>query len=286
MNRTIFVLGAPRSGTTLLVNMLVINQSKIYGSTNESQFYTTTFRKPFTIDTYSTNGYFNTLLNKDEIATIYEKSENHLSFFKNAISYLLGRENKEVFVEKSPMHTLYYEELYHNFENVEFMIINRNACANVQSIAFTKWIPLSSDIFPSFIRNNKVVRYFFATLHYYSYVKVCKEVEKHPACKLSLNYEDIILEKINMAELLENALGFSPDELYVSRPFSDAVTHKNYGLDKSRVEDYKLKMPLYIQGFINLLFYPKNLFQKIFGRIIKVLIFEPPLLIKKIIGKK
>ena len=155
MKKTIFILGAPRSGTTLLINMLVINQSHIYGSANESQFYTTTLRQPYSLETYSNATYFKSLLNEEELKKIYQQSKDHLSFFRNTISYCLEREGKFIFAEKSPMHTLFYKELYRDFENVEFILIKRNLCANVQSIAFTKWIPLNIDGLPSFISNNK-----------------------------------------------------------------------------------------------------------------------------------
>ena len=286
MKRTIFVLGAPRSGTTLLINMLVMNQSKIVGSAEESQFYTTTLQEPYNLDTFLSAKYFKKLLNETEVKEIFERSKDHLDFFRNAISHCLEREGKSVFAEKSPMHTLYYKELAQDFENVEFMLIKRNLCANVQSIAFTKWIPLSSDVFPEAIKNNKSIRYLFATMHLYKYWKVTNELEKNPACKLSIQYEDIILEKVNMKELLEKALGFEMEELYVSRPFSNAVSHFNYGLDKSRVEDYKNVMPERIQYFINSIFNPETLLQKIFGKTVIWFLFEPLLIIKKIQGKK
>jgi Sulfotransferase family len=285
MNKTIFVLGAPRSGTTLLINMLVMNQSKIYGFYGESQFYTTTLRKPYTVDTFLNDRYFQAIVNEEEIRTIFARSENALDFFRNTIEHCLARERKSIFAEKSPMHTLFYKELLHDFKNVEFMIIHRNFCANVQSIAFTRWIPLTSDVFPTFLKDNKSVRYFFATMHFYHYWKICKEVEKHPACKLSLQYEDIILEKINVKEELQKALGFEPDEVFVSRPFSDAVSHKNYSFDTSRVEDYKNKMPVNIQYFINSVFQPKGIMQHIFGGIIRLFIFEPVQIARKITGR-
>ncbi len=286
MKRTIFVLGAPRSGTTLLINMLVMNQSKIVGSPEESQFYTTTLHEPYTLDTFLNAKYFKKLLNEVEVKEIFQRSTNHLDFFRNTIAYCQGREGKSVFAEKSPMHTLYYKELLKDFENVEFMLIKRNMCANVQSIAFTKWIPLTSDVFPGPIRDSKSVRYFFATLHLYKYWKVTNELEKNPACKLSIQYEDIILENVNMKSLLQNALGFEMDELYVSRPFSNAVSHFNYGLDKSRVEDYKNVMPKGIQYFINSIFNPESVLQNILGKMVILLFFEPLLLIRKLQGKK
>ena len=283
MNRTIFVLGAPRSGTTLLINMLVMNQSKIFGSTEESQFYTTTLRAPYSIETFLSSSFFNKLLSENESRDLFNRSANHIEFFRNTISYCLEREKKQIFVEKSPMHTLFYENLKSDFENVSFMIIKRNSCANVQSIAFTKWIPLSSDFLPGFLRNNKSIRYFFATLHMYKYWCYTKAIEKDPACILSINYEDIILENLNMKEELQKALGFELDELFVSRPFSDAVSHKNYGLDKSRVYDYKNVMPANIQYFINSIFNPTTFFQKLYGKIVIGIFFEPLLLFRKLL---
>jgi hypothetical protein len=275
MLKTIFVLGAPRSGTTLLINMLAVNQSSIYGSISESQFYTTTLRQPYELSSYIGSYYWKSILSADEMKQIFSTSEDHKSFFRNAIRHCLKRENKNIFVEKSPMHTLFYKDIINDFENAEFMIINRNCCANIQSIAYTKWIPLASDNLPAVISKNKLVRYFFATFHFYKYWKVCREIEKNPLCKLSLQYEDIILEKIDMKEKLKEALGFTPDQLYVSRPFSDAVTHKNYTLDTSRVEDYKNKMPASVQYIINSIFNPVGLFQKLNGTLIRTLLFVP-----------
>jgi hypothetical protein len=286
MNKTVFVLGAPRSGTTLLINMLVMNQSKIYGFFGESQFYTTTLRKPYTADTFLNDRYFKMIINEDETREIFARSTDHIDFFRNTIDHCLAREHKNVFAEKSPMHTLFYKEILKDFKNVEFMIIHRNFCANVQSIAFTRWIPLTSDVFPSSLKENKTVRYFFATMHFYHYWKICKEVEKHPACKLSLQYEDIILEKIDVKAALNKALGFELDEVFVSRPFSDAVSHKNYGLDKSRVDDYKNKMSPAVQNFINSVFQPKGLWQHISGGFVRYLIFEPVQIARKVMGRK
>jgi hypothetical protein len=285
MNKTIFVLGAPRSGTTLLINMLVKNQSKIYGYFGESQFYTTTLHRPFTAETFINDRYFKSIINEQEARAIYSRSKDHIDFFRNTIDHCLAREGKEIFAEKSPMHTLFYKEILRDFRNVEFMIIKRNYCANVQSIAFTRWIPLTSDVLPAFLKENKTIRYFFATMHFYHYYKICREVERHPACKLSLQYEDIILEKINMRDELKKALGFEPDEIFVSRPFSDAVTHQNYALDKSRVEDYKTKMSPAVQNFINSVFQPKGLMQHITGGFVRWFIFEPVQLLRKISGR-
>ncbi len=285
MNKSLFVLGAPRSGTTLLINFLVMNQPKIFGTVQESQFYTTACRKPFVLNTYLNDRYFCKLFEPSEIEDLFSISASHIEFFNNAIKRKLKESNKSVFVEKSPMHTLFYEEITRDFNNAEFILINRNPFSNIQSIAFTKWISLPSDKLPDWVSSNKSIRYFFSTYLFYKYWKVSKEVSKHPKCKLTLSYEDVILEKVNVKQELEKALGFELNELYVARPYSDAVTHKNRILDKSRIDDYKNVMPRSVQYYIRVVFQPKNIFDYLV-RTPFVMCFELLELITKLMGKK
>lgn len=98
MIRTLFVLGAPRSGTTLMVNFLVMNQPKIFGTVWESQFYTRVYRKPFQLSTYLEAKYFTHLLKEEEIKDIFSKSSSHTEFFRNAIKLKLIQNNTEIFV--------------------------------------------------------------------------------------------------------------------------------------------------------------------------------------------
>ena len=273
VEKTLFVLGAPRSGTTLLINFLVMNQPKITGSVFESQFYTNANRKPYILSTFTEDHYFSKLLAPEVINEIFSTSTDHINFFRNAILYKLNQSKTEIFIEKSPMHTLFFKRILKDFENVEFILINRNPFSNIQSIAFTKWIPLQSDILPGNLKSKKSIRYFLSTYLYYKYWMISKRVAKHPKCKLVLSYEDIILEKVNVKEELEQALGITLNELYVARPYSDAVTHKNRILDKTRIDDYKNVMPLYVQRYVKAIFQPDNLLDQII-RLPIILLYE------------
>ena len=284
MNKTLFVLGAPRSGTTLLVNFLVMNQPKICGSSWESQYYTTVYRKPYVLNTFIEDPYFKHLLNQEEISKIFLKAATHAEFFRNAIKFKLKQNNSEIFVEKSPMHTLFYKEILQDFDNPEFILINRNPFSNIQSIAFTKWIPMP-DFLPLRFQSSKTIRYFIATYIYHKYWKVSKVVSKHPKCKLTLNYEDIILENINIKQELENAIECTLNELFVSRPYSDAVTHKNRVLDKTRVDDYKNVMPLSVQRYIKAIFNPEDFFDLII-RLPIIIVFEIWHFLRKLMLRK
>lgn len=285
MNKTLFVLGAPRSGTTLLVNFLAEHQSKIFGTAYESQFYTRVKRQPYALDNYINDEYFAHVFTVEELTKLFSTSSSHQELFRNAIKLKLAESNKNVFVEKSPMHTLFYKEILNDFDNPEFIIINRNPFSNIQSIAFTKWISLPSDALPGKLKSNKGIRYFFSTFILYKYQKVVKELSQHSKCILVLSYEDIVLEKINVKQELENVLGFELDPLYVPRPYSDAVSHTNRVLDKSRIDDYKNVMPKIVQRYIKALFAPENFSDQLI-RIPIVLIYELMLLGIKLTGKK
>lgn len=285
--KTIFVLGAPRSGTSLILYMLINDQPRMVGSKFESQFYTISMKKPFVLSTFLDDPYFNDLLGADKTRELFAQSTSHLDFFKKAILFKLDDSGKDHFIEKSPMHTVYYNDIYKNFENVSFVLINRKPAANIQSIAFTKWINLLSDKFPFGLSKVKWIRYLFASLLFHEYWKDSKLIEKHPATIATFSYEDIILEKVNVKAVLDKGFGFEMAPLYVSRPFSDAVKHKNHGFDKSRVEDYKEVMPKYIQNYIEMIFEPKSIIQKIVRIPFLILFYEPVYLIKKtVMGKK
>ena len=135
------------------------------------------------------------------------------------------------------------------------------------------------------LKSKKSVRYFIATYLFNKYKKICNKLSKHPKCKLTLSYEDIILENGNVKRDLENVLGFEMNELYVPRPYSDAVTHKNRVLDKSRVDDYKNVMHQKVQRYIRALFFPENFVDQLI-RIPIICLFEVVHFITRLFGRK
>lgn len=51
-------------------------------------------------------------------------------------------ERGEVFIEKSPIHTLYYSQLLHDYPNAEVILVSRDYGAIVHSMVRARWIPL------------------------------------------------------------------------------------------------------------------------------------------------
>ncbi len=285
--KTVFVLGAPRSGTSMILYMLINGQPTFVGSRHESKFYTIALKKPFVEETFLNDEYFKSLLGEEVVKLLFAESQNHFEFFNKAMDYSRQKMSAPNFVEKSPMHTVYYKKIPKSFPNVGLILINRHPAANIQSIAFTKWINLLSDKFPFGLGRNLYIRYIFASLMFHEYWKDSKKIEKDPNTLITICYEDVILEKVDLRAKLSEVFGIEFNPLFVSRPFSNAVTHTNEGYDKDRVNGYKKIMPKSIQYFINAVFTPRKNFDLIFRIPFVLFFFEPVYLIKKyLMGKK
>jgi hypothetical protein len=285
--KTVFVLGAPRSGTSMILYMLINDQPDFFGSKHESKFYTIALKKPFVESTFLNDDYFNELLGEEVIKSIFSTSKDHFEFFNKAMNYCREKSGSPIFVEKSPMHTVYYKDIPKRFPDVGLVLINRHPAANIQSIAFTKWINLMSDKFPLGISKNIYVRYLFASLLFHEYWRDSKKIEKDPRTIITICYEDVILEKNDLRAQMSKAFGIEFNPLYVSRPFSNAVSHTKEGFDKDRVNGYKQSMPKSVQYFIKAVFTPKNSIDFIVRIPFLLFFFEPVYYIKKyLMGKK
>lgn len=270
----IFILGTPRSGTSLLYHMLVREQKFIGGSDKESAFFSRIKKNKFSISEYIDSRYFQSLLSEEEIHQLFSDSDSHIDFFKNAIDYYLSKQGKKIFVEKTPAHTLYYSDIKKDFENALIILIKRTPAAVINSMVKTKWITLYSDNFPSFIKNNKVFKYLSACIKYHRYDREYKKISTDPDT-LNLNYEDIVKENIDLKKILENRLDIELNDLFIPRPFSQEVEHRRYEFDESRIYGYKKSMPQWAQTLASFIFSPINKLDKITSVLITYLIFEP-----------
>lgn len=270
----------------MVLYMLVRNQPNWTGSVIESQYFTLARRKPFALATYLSDKYFTDILPASVIEEVFSRSSSHDEMFVSLMRAKLKLSGCAFMAEKSPVHTLYYKELLELFPGATFILINRKAAANIHSISFTKWINLLVDKFPAFLSGNKFIRYLNATFLYYEYAKATEELTRHPATKIIVQYEALVRDEVDMKAMLEQAYGTTMAPLYVSRPFSDAVQHREYKKDISRIDDYKKAMPASVEWLIEALFQPRSFAQRSVGMLGKLFIFEPLYLLKRIMGKK
>ncbi|MCB9233623.1 MAG: sulfotransferase [Bacteroidia bacterium] len=282
---TIFIVGAPRSGTTLVLNMLVKDQPEIGGSRKESQFYSSFNRQSYQLQPYLDSPYFQFLFSAEEIREIFAAAQNPLDFFRLAMQKYRQKAGIKVFVEKSPIHTLYFREICRDFPKARFIFIHRDPCANIQSLAFTQWIPLLADRLPGRLKQHKFLRYFSAMLSYEQFRQASREIVQSEECLLEISYEQLVLEEVDLRSELLSKTGLNLAPMYISRPFSDAVEHREYKLDRSRIEGYKRQMPLKVQNLIRLTFEPQRGGKAVLKFLFRGLILLPLVWIKKNLGK-
>lgn len=284
--KPVFIIGPPRSGTSLVLFMLVRGQKHIAGTHRESQFYHWIKVHPFQKEAYRKQRYFLELLSPEEIDEVFDRSEDPADFFRKAIDKVAENTGKSIFVEKSPNHTFFHKEILRDFPNAAFILLNRHPCAVVHSVVQTKWIPLHVERLPGPLGRSKFLKYMNAMLLYARYHWYIRGIKGSPQCLLDLQYEDVIAGDDGLRQLFEEKLGVEMDELYISRPFSAETEHKEYKLDRSRIEGYKKKMPRWAQRMGNLSFLPQKGFGWVAQKLIWIFYYYPFLYFKLIFGKK
>jgi len=252
-NPFVFVLGSPRSGTALIRNMLAVGQDNIGGSRRESGLYSKYNKLPFELIHYKKSPFFNDFLNTEEIEHIFNQSNHPIDFFKKAALHYLHRENKKYFIEKTPYHTFHWQEIIKDFDNPKIIHVQRTPAAIIHSMTTAPWGGLVSERLGATLGEIKTFKYLSAIYKYRKYSSQFKAIQNLPNA-LTLRYEDIVLKKINVKEVLEDWLDIGLNDFYVSRPYSGEVQHRNKGFDPERVFAYKKNMPRWAQKMADSLF--------------------------------
>ena len=243
-NQVIFIVGPPRTGTTFVDNALVVNQPKVAGSTIESMIYAISDKNEYSADKVFRNQYFRSLLNDDEIRELTGRSRNYIELFQNTISHVCKRDSKDVFVEKSPVHSKYLEHIIRDFPAARFIVLERNPAATIHSMVQASWIPLLSDKLGP-LKNSKWLKYYSAMLSYVRYKKALKILDDKKGVK-RLRFEDIMTGTIDLRHELSAFLEVELDKLYQVKSFSIDSKEK-YERDSSRVDSYRSSMPAFWQ---------------------------------------
>lgn len=281
-HKYVFVLGAPRSGTTLVYGMLVRGQDKIGGTIRESQFYSGIGNKIYNIKHYVNDPYFNDLLQKQEIEEVFAGSNSPSEMFRNVIDYYLEKYNKQIFAEKSPAHTFFFERIKKDFEEPVIIIIERDPCAVINSMVKTDWITLLSDKLADKIGRIKLLDYMSAWMKYYNYEEELRVIKRYDK-SFVLKYEDIVSGRIEIRSFFEEILGANLDNIIIPRPFSKDVDHRRKEYDITRIESYEKDMDRYAIYSTRLLFAPIGRVQRLLSQAVRLLVFAPGRAIRKII---
>ncbi len=111
----VFIVGAPRSGTTLLQRILCVHPSffSIEGET-----------KIFTARNIFSHNHFG--LSQEQLAHLFESSQDTVDYFERGATVLGVQNGGRTFVEKTPSHVLRIQFLLKHFPNAKFVNIFRD----------------------------------------------------------------------------------------------------------------------------------------------------------------
>ena len=114
-HRIIFVVGAPRSGTTLMERVLNSN-SRLFSMQQETGLIS--LRNIFSRDHFG--------LSHKENRQLFSESSDIVDFFTRAARLLESRNEGRTLIEKTPQHVLHIDFLTHFFPNARFVNVVRD----------------------------------------------------------------------------------------------------------------------------------------------------------------
>lgn len=192
----IFVLGTPRSGTTLLQKILE-SHSKLFSIQAETAIFSfknfwSKNRKHFDFDELTKN-------------KLLSESKDNIDFFENSVSILMDRNPGKIFIEKTPQHIRYLSFLIKHFPNAKFVHIVRDGRDCYCSAIKHPWIPQSRSI-------------ELFSKYYSSCVKRGIKSIGHPNVH-TLKYEDLVQDPLAIVKDLMTFLSLEVEEEQLNSSF-------------------------------------------------------------------
>ncbi|WP_153009732.1 sulfotransferase family protein [Mastigocoleus testarum] len=118
----VFVVGAPRSGTTLMFSVLASHPAFSFIE-RETFFFVP--RNVLDLECYTRLSNFGGPT-KQEIKDIFKASSNLVELYDNVADLIKQRDRKQRFLEKTPFHVLYLKFLINHFPNAKFIHMIRD----------------------------------------------------------------------------------------------------------------------------------------------------------------
>lgn len=179
----IFVIGTPRSGTTLLQKILEAN-SKLFSIQGETGL--------FSLQNFFDPNRKHFDLNKEIKNNFLKVSKDSVDFFDNCVGLLMREELNKKFVEKTPQHILYLKFLVKHFPKSKFIHIVRDGRDCYCSARKHPWIPQSKNI-------TTFSKYYSKCLDQIILMESNKNV-------YTIKYEDLVLNSNSEVSKLMNFL--------------------------------------------------------------------------------
>lgn len=276
----IFILGAPRSGTTLMYGMLLKDQASMGGVRMESFLYNRSNTLPYSLEALEKWKYMRTLIEEAGLdpAALLARHSTWFGVFAEAALVHQQQNGYDYFVEKSPIHTAWYKEIARDFPGSKWIIIGRKAAANIHSLAYTRkvWFNLGVDKLPWGLGNWPSLRYWNAAVRYFYYWRIMKVAATYPNCLTYVQYEDVVSNPEAFRQELIAKLGVQLNPLMPIVPSGSSTgAAEKQAFHTSQIDAYRSKMPGYAQYMSRVIFEPAHIMDKMVGVVLRLGLMYP-----------
>ncbi|MEG4274066.1 MULTISPECIES: sulfotransferase [unclassified Microcoleus] len=191
--KRIFLVGSPRSGTTMLQSLLAAHPEVI--SFPESKFFHYLLYKKFAGKLPGRmEAFFKDEINRPELLQGFDDSQTvatKVSWFVGVLDGLAAEQNKSIWLEKTPEHIYFIEDIQRFLPDAKFIHILRNSMDTIASLH--EATRTSHDLWGSgWDLNHCIRRWKEAMLISHKYAKISNHI--------LVNYEEIIDNKVKKLE--------------------------------------------------------------------------------------
>ncbi|MEP6516687.1 sulfotransferase [Microcoleus vaginatus] len=204
--KRIFLVGSPRSGTTMLQSLLAAHPEVI--SFPESKFFHYLLYKKFVRKFPSRmEAFFKDEINRPELLQGFDNSQTlgtKVRWFVEILDGLAAEQNKSIWLEKTPEHIYFIEDIQRLLPDAKFIHILRNSMDTIASLH--EATRNSHDLWgPGWDLNHCITRWKEAMLISHKYAKNYNHI--------LVRYEDIVDNKVKKLEEVCNFMGVEYDKI-------------------------------------------------------------------------
>ncbi|MEG4575937.1 sulfotransferase [Microcoleus sp. N3A4] len=202
--KRIFLVGSPRSGTTMLQSLLAAHPEVI--SFPESKFFHYLLYKKFAGKLPGRlEAFFKDEINRPELLQGFDDSQtvgNKVSWLVGVLDGLAAEQNKSIWLEKTPEHIYFIDDIERFLPDAKFIHILRNGMDTIASLH--EATSSSHDLWgPGWDLNHCIDRWKQAMLISHKYAKKSNHI--------LVNYEEIVDNKVKKLEDICHFMGVEYD---------------------------------------------------------------------------
>ena len=232
MAKPIFVVGAPRTGTTWVANILCrhsdvagIQTERHYGI-HESSFFSHLKRyfgdpskgnnfKIF-LEKFKNSDYFRFSGLDESFIDNYQGPQKYGCFFRNLMNEFATTKNSKYWVEKTTSHTLTLPEIKNVFPNAYFVATKRNIIDTVRSAIGLK---VRNETIGKNDGTSKKLHILIEVFRYHTFRKHVTRFARLNSSIHTIEFEKLINEKDHVVKQLCQFLGFNYEKSMLDQQF-------------------------------------------------------------------